>query len=68
MVLFLHQMQVLPEQLSLLNEFKEYLHNPLRNIQSAYKAVMVCTNLVSRVGYVRVSNVISDAWIWSDLQ
>ncbi|KAJ7376379.1 hypothetical protein OS493_034900 [Desmophyllum pertusum] len=32
--------QVLPEQISLLNKVKKHLHNPLTNMQSAYKVVM----------------------------
>ena len=35
------QTQVMAEQISLLNSLKEHIYNPLTDLQSAYKVVMV---------------------------
>ena len=36
--------KLLPDQASLLNKTKLYMHHPLRNLQSAYKTVLVREN------------------------
>ena len=40
------QIQVMAEQLTLLDSLKEHIYNPLTDLQSAYKVVMVSCSVV----------------------